>query len=581
MDFSTVNNQKNIFQKLIKLIKPYYAFITLGTIATLLKAFAALFTAYLIKSIADSVQQGKSSILINFVLLMIAITIIGVFAEYFKRFSSGRYSAFIVRDIQNKVFHHVEVSDLSDSSYKKHSGDIVSRATNDINQVSSFLSNDMYEIFYLPLVFIGGLSYLAFLNLQMLIFNILIALAVGLLSMFLGNSFSNYSEKLLKTQATSNSFSKDIIGGFYTIKALNLENVLNKKYETIISNVLKSSLKLELKIMIIRPVFMILNIFPIIACVFFGGYLVLHGKMSLSSLLTFLFMLNYILEPSLKIPVLMQNYNVFKGAAIRIFELLEQPEESDHLKEIITNFSDCAVEFKNVSFSYDGTTKVLENLTFEIPHGKTTAIVGTSGAGKSTILKLICSFDKPNKGNINFYGADLNNWDVKQARSLISIVQQETQLFPITISENIACKTKDVTFEQIVHAAKTADIHDFIDSLPDKYNTVLNDGALNLSGGQKQRISIARAILKNSPLIMMDEPTSAIDSTSESLIRKTFKEHSNKKTVIIIAHRLSTVKWADNIIVLDKGGIVDKGTHERLVNKPGLYRQLFLNSEHK
>mgnify|MGYP001011516158 CR=1 FL=1 len=238
------------------------------------------------------------------------------------------------------------------------------------------------------------------------------------------------------------------------------------------------------------------------------------------------------------------------------------------------------VEFHNVSFSYDGNEKVLKNINIKIPAGKTVALVGPSGGGKTTLCHLIPRFYEVKEGSITIDGEDIKNYTLKSLRRNIGLVQQDIFLFAGTIRENIRYGRVDATEEEIIEAAKRANIHDFIESLPDGYDTQVGERGVRLSGGQKQRISIARVFLKNPPILLLDEATSALDNETEIKIQRALEELSKGRTTLVIAHRLSTIKNADFILVLTEEGIQEKGTHEELMEKGGIYADLY-NSQFK
>lgn len=238
------------------------------------------------------------------------------------------------------------------------------------------------------------------------------------------------------------------------------------------------------------------------------------------------------------------------------------------------------VRLEHLTFGYDEGNTVLKDISFQVGQGETVAIVGGSGGGKSTIFKLLCGFNEPGEhaGTVQLFGKSLTDWNLTSLRSHISMVSQEPSLFPATIAENIGYGRLEATREEIVEAAKAAHAHDFIVQLPEGYETLLSERGGGLSGGQKQRISIARALLKNAPLLLLDEPTSALDSQSEAQVQIAMSAAMHNRTVLVIAHRLSTVRQANRIIVLDQGSIVESGTHEELLGRDGEYRKLYLQN---
>jgi ABC-type multidrug transport system fused ATPase/permease subunit len=263
------------------------------------------------------------------------------------------------------------------------------------------------------------------------------------------------------------------------------------------------------------------------------------------------------------------------GIAAHLFELTDENKERTN-GEIFDLKKDVpAVEFTDVSFKYDNEKKILENLNFQVLRGEKIALIGSSGGGKTTLFKLLCGFYGAQSGLIKLYGIDMNKWSLSALRSLIALVSQDIHLFPGTIAENIGYGAPEPSLDEVINAAKAANAHDFIMELPKGYNTIIGEDGARLSGGEKQRISIARAILKDAPILLLDEPTSALDTQSEALVQEVFNKIMKNKTEIVIAHRLSTIKECDRVLVLDQGTIMETGSHEELLLKDGVYKKLY------
>ena len=253
----------------------------------------------------------------------------------------------------------------------------------------------------------------------------------------------------------------------------------------------------------------------------------------------------------------------------RIFEILHETEENTDEASVVKKHSLNPIEFHNISFAYEENNTVINDISFNLSEGTTTAIVGASGSGKSSILKLLCRFYNPISGNINLFGNNLDEYSYKKSRNLISYMSQESYLYPLTIAENISIGKPHATIQEIIDAAKSANAHDFIMEMPNGYDTLVSERGGNLSGGQCQRISLARIILKDAPIILLDEPTASLDAQSEKLILASLDKFIKNKTVLIISHRLSTIINADNIMVLSHGNIEEIGTHKELIEKQG------------
>jgi len=263
-------------------------------------------------------------------------------------------------------------------------------------------------------------------------------------------------------------------------------------------------------------------------------------------------------------------------AVERVFEIIDQPAENGQTSNAQAMVHAQAITFNAVSFQYNDDAKILENFSFSIDEGKIVALVGSSGCGKSTVLKLLCGFYRPQSGQIRILGRDVLQSSIHETRKLISLVSQETYLFPTTIAENISYGRLGATQAEIIAAAQAANAHDFIKTQPLGYETQVGEWGVKLSGGEKQRIALARAILKDAPILLLDEPTSALDTHSEAIVQEALERFMHGRTVLVIAHRLSSIKNVDEIIVLDHGHLHERGTHAELMQSDTLYKRLYL-----
>jgi ABC-type multidrug transport system fused ATPase/permease subunit len=564
----------NTLGKTAHFIGPYWPWLLLCTCASLLKVAVDLFMAYMVQSITEAVEKGPGGELYQFIVWMTGAVLTGIVAKYLAKSSAGRFSMYTIRDIRSEIA--AALTEVSDGKLDENSsGEITSRLATDAAMVQNFLENDTADLFYQPLIFAGALIYLMILSLQMLALNVLLWIAILVISVLLTITLSRQTRELLEQHGSANGIAQDVIAGVNILKAFNLETIMYQRYRQAVEDIFGKGMRLETHISLIMPVFLIINILPGLICFLFGGYLVSRGQMKISSLLTFIFLLNYIMQPTNRIPEVLKNFNLFRGAAKRLFELSDLPRERAGGIVVDPDSGKASIEFRNVSFSYDKNRKVLDCLNLALHPAKTVALVGESGCGKSTVIKLLSGLNSADEGSVRLYGTDLNRCDLQSARKLLAVVPQNTYLFPATIAENIAYGRPGATREEIVQAAQMAHIHEFITGLPLQYDTVTGAGGLDFSGGQRQRLAIARALLKNAPILLMDEPTSALDAHAEGLIQDTLINYAKERVVLIIAHRLSTIKWVDEILVLDRGRIIERGTHEQLIGKAGKYRSLY------
>jgi len=386
-----------------------------------------------------------------------------------------------------------------------------------------------------------------------------------------------YSKEIMEESATVSSMLQDIIGGIYVLKAFNLKKVLSSKFEVVAENIKERSLKISKLNAYLTPIFLALRLIPQLVCPLYGGYLALNKEITLGELFAFTMLIGYVFGPVESILSFLSQIRETDPAYIRIIEILDKPTENNSGKLAAMDEESCPLKFNNVTFSYDDKNTILHDISFSLEKGTTTAIVGPSGTGKSTILKLICKFYNANKGNIEIYGENINNCTDDSLRRLISYMSQESYLYPVTIGENIGIGKQGAKMEEIINAAKAANAHDFIAKLPEGYNTQIKERGSNLSGGQCQRVALARMIIKDAQIVLLDEPTASLDTKSEALIQESLQKFTVNKTVIVVAHRLSTIKDANQIIVLNGDRIEEYGSHVELMEKDGLYRKLYLN----
>jgi ATP-binding cassette subfamily B protein/subfamily B ATP-binding cassette protein MsbA len=309
--------------------------------------------------------------------------------------------------------------------------------------------------------------------------------------------------------------------------------------------------------------------------VLFGGLLALDGKLSVADIVGFMLYLNLFYQPISTLARVTEDLQQAMAGADRVFEVLDtEPDIKDRPDAV--DITECKGEivFDDVSFSYVGNVPVLQNISFRAEPGKMVALVGPTGVGKTTIISLIARFYDPDSGNIRLDGRELREITLSSLRNQISIVLQDIFLFNGTVAENIAYGSKDADMEEIIRAAKTARAHEFIMEMPEGYDTVIGERGLKLSGGQKQRLSIARAVLRNTPILILDEATAAVDVETEAKIQQAIQELTENRTIIVVAHRLSTVKKADTILVIEDGKIVESGNHSELYSYNGVYRHL-------
>ncbi|MEW9701789.1 ABC transporter ATP-binding protein [Paenibacillus sp. SI8] len=568
-----MSKRSPVFRRLVRYVKPYSFWVAVTVVASLALAAVDIILGKYLERMVEGLIDSPLEILI----LIAGMILIGMPCRYLIKYASAKFSVKALRDLRNELIN--SISDMPVASVeRKYTGDLLSRLTSDTGILQNFFIQHFANLFYLPVVFTGALIMLLLTSWK-LVLSSLVLLPLGMaIAALLTNSMRSFSEQLRDKYGQLNALAQDSISGLSIIKAFNVQAVFFRKYSQLMQQAVNQSLKLERRYAALGPIAIISLSAPIVFVIIYGGRLIQQGELNAGGIILFLYLLAFILQPVSMAPTILAQIEEASGAARRLFEALDWPlERSGEAKEKVDLDSD-PVLFEDLTFSYDGKTNVLEGVSFQLKKGETLAIVGASGGGKSTIFKLLCGFYEPEKGNgiISLFNRSVDDWDLTELRSQISVVSQDSYLFPTTVADNIGYGRINVSRAEIVAAAKAANAHEFIMQLPQGYETSLGERGGGLSGGQKQRIAIARAFLKEAPLLLLDEPTSALDTMSEALVQTALKQLMADRTVIVIAHRLSTVMQADRILVLDQGRIVESGTHDQLIQMNGVYKKLYL-----
>lgn len=515
--------------------------------------------------------------------LLLIICIILIIAIFFKNLFLY-LSVYILNPLKNTIVNKFR-SDLYDKILKlpisyfteKRKGDLISRVTNDVNEVESSVVGVLEGWVRDPLTIILTLSFLIYLSPQLTI-GILIALPfVALILGRISRALKRQSNEAALKHAETLSILDETLNGLRVIKAFNVEAILNRKFNIVNDELLHTKNKISRRRDMASPMSEFLGIMIFVSILYFGGRLVLGREIDLdaSTFFTYLATFYNIINPIKSLSTSFSNLNKGSAAIARIEDVLNTKNTVDENENgIVMNDFKEKIEFKNVHFAYDE-FKILDDINLEIEKGKTVALVGSSGAGKSTLADLIPRFHDVTGGEVIIDGENIKNYELKSVRNHMSIVTQEPILFNDTIANNIALGMPDATREEIIKAANIANAHNFIMQKEEGYDTNIGDRGSKLSGGEKQRLTIARAVLDNPPILILDEATSSLDTESEKLVQDAINNMTQNRTSVVIAHRLSTIRNADEIVVLSKGRIVERGSHEQLMQiENGNYRRL-------
>ncbi len=563
---------------LFSFIRPYKFLLFLRIIGALAAAAVEIALALLLVYLVDSSISGDRGAVFNTIYILGAVIGAGVLLSVFNRLSSGLLGVKSARDMRQKVVHHINRLPAVELE-KRHTGDLLSLLSNDVSIVAGFLEEGLPALIFQPVRFLGAFAFLLYVNWKLLLFSMLIIPAALFAAHIFSKPLGRYVEELQGFLGKMNSIVQDMLGGIFVVKAFNLKGLMLGKYKGAVEDALEKSLKIERRISMMAPVNVITQLLPFILCILFGGYLAIQGQITVGILLAFIQLMNYLVEPMQYIPALIAEYKGARGAGSRMLEILDQEVEREDGEMFSVKSYNYPIEIENAAFSYDGENRVLDGLSLKVGLNMRAALVGPSGCGKSTVLKLICGFCNLQEGSLKLFGQELNEWELTGLRSKFSVVSQDTYLFPDTIAENIAYGRVGASLEEVVEAAKAANAHDFIMELPEGYATLVGERGARLSGGQRQRLAIARAVLKDSPVILLDEPTSALDMESEAVVQEALERIMNNRTVLTVAHRLSSIRNADRIYVMDKGSIAETGSHEELLAAGGLYARLYKRQE--
>ena len=482
----------------------------------------------------------------------------------------------MIERIRNDFYHHITILPVSFFSAQRK-GDILSRLSNDLADIEWSVFNCLQMLVKDPINIIVFAFVLIFISPKMVLF----AIVVLPISLFIiskvGQSLKRNSTKGQDKLGYLFSILEEAVFGVKAIKSFNMEDEMSKRFEKENQEYTKRMIKVSKRKELGSPLIELLATMILAVIVVFGGSLVINGELRPAVLIFFVIVFSRIIPPAQA--VISAYYNLQKGsaAAHRIFEVLDEKEGiTERENAIQKNEFEHSIEYRNVSFAYqsDNNEYVLKNINLTIEKGKTIAVVGPSGAGKTTLVDLLPRFYDCTSGEILIDGIPIKDMNINSLRELSGIVSQESILFNDSILHNIAFGKRNTNKEKIIEAAKIANADEFINQLPNGYYTTIGDRGLSLSGGQRQRISIARAILKNPPILILDEATSALDTESEYYVQEALERVMQNRTSIIIAHRLSTIQHADEIIVMDKGEIIERGTHQNLIKAGGLYKKL-------
>ena len=576
------------FRRLLRHMQGHRSTVRLASFCSIMNKFWDLAPPLLIGMAVDVVVMKEDSLLgdlgytdpwtqlIILSLLTFGVWVLESMFEYWFGILWRNLAQTVQHEMRMDAFRHVEKQGM-DWFDERQKGDLLAIMNDDINQLERFLdkgANDILQV-ATTVVIVGAIFFVISWNVAIFAF---LPIPIIIWGSFL------YQRKLepryaeVRTNAGRlNALLENDLSGMSTIQSFTAEEMEANRVEDVSNeyrNANKKAIRLSAAFV---PLIRMAILCGFTATLLIGGKMTLDGEMAVGAYSVLVFMTQRLLWPLTRLGETFDLYQRAMASSNRILDLIETPislNDGDFRpkrQEVVQS----TIKFEDCTFSYPGREAIFSNLNLEISPGSTIGVVGATGAGKTTLLRMLLRFCDPNSGKIEWCGKELKEWKLESLRSSIALVEQSVTLFPATIKENILYGKPDASDAEVEEAAKVAEISGFIETLPEGWSTLIGEGGKRLSGGQRQRLAIARAIIKDAPLLILDEATSAVDNETEAALQRSIQKISNDRTTLIVAHRLSTIRNADEIIVLDNGKIVEKGTHDSLLNHNGVYAKLW------
>ncbi|MEA1935007.1 MAG: lipid A export permease/ATP-binding protein MsbA [Thermodesulfobacteriota bacterium] len=567
--------EKDVYIRIFKLIKPYIPKLIGSMICMVMVALLSTCQVFMVKPLIDEIFLNKDRMMLNLLpILLIALFIIKGMFYYGYSYTLNEIGQSVIKDLRNKIFVHLQSMPLS-FYHKTPTGELISRIISDVTLIQGAVSHALVGILKDFLTVVCMIGYVFYLDWRMALASILFLPLACFPIVHFGKIHRRLSTKNQQITALVSNILYETITGTRIVKAFTSEEHEIRRFFNMIDRLFKVIMR-DAKIKCLaHPIMELLGGIGVALIIFYGGNKVLNGTSTPGAFVSFLTALVMVYEPIKGVSKI--NSVIQKGvaAAVRVFDILDvktdiiEKPDAKELPPIKKH-----IKLKQVSFSYDGAITVLHDINLKVDADEVLAIVGPSGGGKTTLINLIPRFFEITDGSISIDDLDIRDVTLKSLRSQIGMVTQQTILFNDTVRHNIAYGSRDCTEQEIIKAARAAHAIDFITNLPQGFDTVIGESGTKLSGGERQRISIARALLKNAPILILDEATSSLDTESEREVQKALDNLMQNRTTFVIAHRLSTIRNADRIIVIKDGRIIEQGTHDTLLPRNGVYKML-------
>jgi subfamily B ATP-binding cassette protein MsbA len=579
--------------KITFLLRPYWKRLTIAFIAVLVESSMDLLEPWPLKLVLDHVLakkpmaawlsslvnsvfgQGSSAVLTFAAIAVIVIAAVGAISSYAENYLTVSVGQWIMHDLRRTVYHHIQRLSLAYYD-RQQTGDLISRVTGDIDAIQDFISSALLGILVDILTLLGMLGVMFYLNWQFTLIALSVTPVLFTVVYTFTRGIKKASRQVRKKEGEIISTIQEVFTSIRVVKAFASEDYEQKRLERESLQSVEIALRARGLKAMLSPIVQIVVAAGTCLVLWYGARLVLTGALTTGSLVVFLLYLGKMYKPMRDLSKMADTASKAAVGFERIKEILETDRQVKNLpgSRRAPSFRG-KIEFIKVGFEYDRNRPALRDVSLQIESGQVAAFVGPTGAGKSTIVSLIPRFYDPTSGQVRIDGFDVRRFKLKSLRQQISFVLQETVLFHAPVWQNIAYGRPEATHGEIVRAAQIANAHEFIEKLAAGYDTMVGERGVTLSGGQRQRIAIARAVIRNSPVLILDEPTSGLDASSEMLVIEALGRLMESKTSIIIAHRLSTIRKADVIFVVNDGRIVERGNHTELLSFGGLYSELY------
>ncbi|MDD4693166.1 MAG: ABC transporter ATP-binding protein [Firmicutes bacterium] len=570
-------NRKSVLKRIVSYLRPYSMYAAFGVLSLLVLASITLYLPLLLgQGLIDEVLVSTDGLKSLNVLALHAIVLYlvkGLFS-YAQHYSLAYLGHAVVRDIRKDLLSRILYLPLG-YHQNTRKGEIISKVTSDINNLQNAVGQGLGEFINQVVTGVGILVIIFVLNYRLALTAVLVLPVIAFLVWFLSKKLRFLARQVQAKLADISASLQEVLSGIRVVKAYRAENKELEHLKRENNRSFAVNMKSTRIMAGVLPLIEIVSVIGILIVIWHGSNEVIEGRISAGTLVSFVTYLGMASGPITSLSRVISVFQQALASAERVFELIDEPEEfagEDTKKDLVIRKG--KIEFDSLSFSYEN-EEVLHQISFTIEPGEVVALVGPSGSGKTTIANLLMRFYNPDRGRILIDDCDLGDVTLNSLRSQIGLVPQETFLFAGTVYESIAYGKENASFNEVQVAAKQANAHDFILQLPKAYDTVIGEEGTNLSGGQRQRIALARAILKDPKILILDEATSSLDAESEKAVQEGFDILKEGRTSLVIAHRLSTIKNADRILVLKDGCIAESGTHEQLLNLGGLYYRLY------